>query len=303
MGYNELELRNIFVAIRTEEDARKWIWQSKYGGKDFVCPHCGCERYCELKTRPEVRTCSECRKQIRLRVGTIFEHSKIALLQWVYSLSLMMQGKRGISATELKRHLEIKSYSTAWGMLHKIRYALKQRDDVYKLGGLVELDGAQFGKRRGYEHTTVLVAIESKDWTDERGRLKSRAGFAKVLMTYESARCAQKFVDKSLEAGTMINVDGNNSYTKLKNFDVDYQVVNGDSEILDRWLPWVHKFISNAKTWLIGTHHGVSHKNIGKYLAEYVYRFNRRHTPETLFHRALTACCLGKPITLGALSG
>jgi hypothetical protein len=200
----------------------------------------------------------------------------------------MMQGKRGVSATELKRQLKIKSYCTARGLLHKIRIGLKQRDDAYKLRGIVELDGAQFGKRRGYEHTTVLVAIESKDWTDERGRFKYGAGFAKVLMTYESARCAQKFVDKVLESGTMINVDGNNSYTKLKHFEIDYQVVSGDPEILDRWLPWVHKFISNAKAWIIGTHHGVGHKNVGKYLAEYAYRFNRRHAPETLFHRALT---------------
>jgi len=215
----------------------------------------------------------------------------------------MMQGKRGVSATEIRRQLGMRSYCTAWGLLHKIRYGLQQRDGLYKLKGVVELDGAQFGKRRKYEHTTVLVAIESRDWTDERGRFKSRAGFAKVLMTYESARCAQRFADEVLDCGTMINVDGNNSYTKLRNFDVDSQIVNGDPEILNRWLPWVHKFISNAKAWLIGTHHGVGHKNVGKYLAEYAYRFNRRHTPETLFHRALTACCLAKPVTLCALSG
>jgi len=303
MEYKELELLEIFVVIRTEEDARKWIWQSKYGGKDFICPHCGDERYCSLSTRPEVRKCAKCRRHIRIRVGTIFEHSKISLLAWVRSLGLMMQGKRGISAMELRRELGIKSYSTAWGLLHKIRAGLKQRDATYKLKGIVELDGAQFGKRRKYEHTTVLVAIESKDWTDERGRFKSRAGFAKVLMTYESARCAQKFADTVLETGTMVNVDGNNSYTKLKNFDVDSQIVSGDPEILNRWLPWVHKFISNSKAWILGTHHGVGHKNIGKYLAEYAYRFNRRHTPKTLFHRALTACCLAKPVPLGALSG
>lgn len=303
MEYKVLKFHDNFTVIQNEEDARKWIWQSKYGGKDFVCPHCGCERYYSLKTRVEVRKCANCRRHIRVRVGTVFEHSKVSLLYWVRSISLMTQGKRGVSATELQGQLGIKSYSTVWGLLHKIREGLRQRDDEYKLKGIVELDGAQFGKRRGYDRTTVLVAIESRDWIDERGRFKSRAGFAKVLMTYESTRCAQKFVDQALESETMINVDGNNSYTNLKNFNVDFQIMNGDSEMLDHWLPWVHKFISNAKAWIIGTHHGVGYKNIGKYLAEYAYRFNRRHSPKTLFHRALTACCLAKPVPLGALSG
>lgn len=301
MKYKHLKVFGIFRGIQTEEDARKWIWQSKYGGKDFVCPHCGCERYYELETRPEVRKCAGCRRQIRIRAGTIFSNSKVSLITWICSIGMMMQGKRGVSAMEIKRQLDMRAYSTAWGLLHKIREGLRQRDDIYKLKGVVELDGAQFGKRREYEHTTVLVAVESRDWIDERGRFKSRAGFAKVMMTRESARCAQKFVDGVLESGTLINTDGNNSYTKLKNFDIDYQVVDGDPEVLDRWLPWVHKFISNAKSWVVGTHHGVGRKNIGRYLSEYAYRFNRRHDPDSLFHRALIACALASPITLSML--
>ena len=108
MEYKRLELRGIFTIIQTEEDARKWIWQSKYGGKDFICPHCGCERYYELQTRPGVRKCAGCRKQIRIRTGTIFANSKVPLLTWTYLLGMMMQGKRGISATELKRQLGMK---------------------------------------------------------------------------------------------------------------------------------------------------------------------------------------------------
>ena len=77
---------------------------------------------------------------------------------------------------------------------------------------------------------------------------------------------------------------------EIANVDHDYQVVGRDQAVIDRWLPWVHKFVSNAKAWILGTHHGVSTKYLGLYLAEYAYRFNRRHDPGTLFHRALTAC-------------
>lgn len=301
MDYIKFKTADFWKNIQTEEDARNFLWQSRFEGLPFKCPHCGYVEYYQYRCRPEIRKCRKCLRQVRLRAGTIFENSKLSIMTWVRGLYSMMQGKRGISAVEVQKQIEVGSYFTAWGLLHKIREGLRQRDEIYKLKGVVELDGAQFGKRRKYEQITVLVAVESRDWIDERGRLKTKAGFAKVMMTRESARCAQKFVDRILEPEALINTDGNNSYTKLRRFDVDYQVVDGDPEILNRWLPWVHKFVSNAKTWILGTHHGVGRRNVGRYLSEYAYRFNRRHDPYSLFHRALTACALARPITLSTL--
>ena len=74
-----------------------------------------------------------------------------------------------------------------------------------------------------------------------------------------------------------------------------------DKEILDHWLPWVHKFISNAKPWIGGTHHGVEVKYLIQYPAEYTFRFNRRHDPDPLFFRALGACVHAKPVTSQSL--
>ncbi|MCP3678987.1 MAG: transposase, partial [Gammaproteobacteria bacterium] len=74
-------------------------------------------------------------------------------------------------------------------------------------------------------------------------------------------------------------------------------------EILDDWLPWVHKFISNAKSWILGTHHGVDAKYLAQYLSEYTYRFNSRHDPDSLLFRALGACVHATPKTLGTLFG
>jgi hypothetical protein len=197
----------------------------------------------------------------------------------------------------------MKSYGTAWVMLHKIREGLRQRDEGYKLKDVIELDGASFGRSATGTQTEVLVAIESKDWIDEKGKAKSRAGFAKIMVAPETKQKAQEFVDQVIEKSSMVNTDGSPSLRDVKNVDVEYQIVNNDPVVLDRWLPWVHKFISNAKTWLVGTHHGVESKYLHRYLAEYIYRFNRRHDPDGLFHRALTACAIATPVTTGALLG
>ena len=119
------------------------------------------------------------------------------------------------------------------------------------------MDGAVFGKRHTGNQTEVLVAVETKAWIDQKGRRKSKAGFAKVLVAKGTKENAQKFVDQAIEKNTLVNTDASPSLIHLQNVDVDYQVVGSNQEILDHWLPWVHKFISNAKAWIVGTHHGV----------------------------------------------
>ncbi len=132
-------------------------------GKDFVCPHCQNEGFNAIKTRPEVRTCKACRKQTRLRSGTLFQSSKTPLLIWVKAIFHVMNSKRGISALELQRHLGLKSYGLTWTMLQKIREALKQRDEDYQVGdGVIEIDGAVFGKKASNNQAEALIDIAHK---------------------------------------------------------------------------------------------------------------------------------------------
>jgi hypothetical protein len=289
--------------LDSEEKARAWIWLAKFDGKEFTCPKCKNETYYQHHKSPEIRECKKCHFEVRIRANTIFQKSKTPLLTWLKIICLVTQGKRGVSALELKADLEMKSYGTAWTLLHKIREALRQRDARYKLHDVIELDGAVFGKRQTGDQTEVLMAVETKSWLDEKGRRKSKAGFAKIMVAKETKKEAQKFVDEAIEKDSMVNTDGSPSLIHLKNVDVDYQVIGSNQEIVDHWLPWVHKFISNAKSWIVGTHHGVEAKYLSQYLAEYTFRFNRRHDPDSLFFRALGACVHAKPTTAQALFG
>lgn len=302
MSYLRMKSIDVFKEIDTEEDAREWVWKCRFGGKSFICPACGNESYWQHQSRLEIRQCDSCRKQVRVRAGTIFEHSKLPLLIWVKAIGFVMQGKRGMAAEELKRHLG-KRYETVWGMLHKIRESFRQKDEAYQLKGIIELDGAVFGKKDRENQAEVLVAIESKEWVNEKGRKKEKAGFAKVKVAAETKQEAQEFVDQTMEIGSFVNTDASPALRKLQGVEADYRVMANDPKALESWLPWVHRFISNAKAWIIGTHHGVDAKYLERYLSEYAYRFNRRHDPDSLFHRALTACALAKPITLDALCG
>lgn len=303
MIYETFGTSEFFRKVKTESKARQMIWMARFGGVDFDCPSCGNKRYYNIKTRPEIRKCAGCRKHVRLRAGTIFQDSRLPLLLWIRAIYFVMQGKRGISVMELKRHLGMKSYGTAWAMMHKIREALRQRDDRYKLKGTIELDGSAIGKRKAHNQAELLIAVETKSWIDERGRPKSKAGFAKIVVSPERKEAAQEFINRTIEAESFVNTDASQSLRNLTGVDVDYQTTDHEKEVLDSWLPWVNQVMQNLRVWVNGTHHGISAKYAQSYIAEYLHRFNRRHDPGSLFHRALTACSLAKPRTYGALFG
>ena len=52
-------------------------------------------------------------------------------------------------------------------------------------------------------------------------------------------------------------------------------------------LPWVHRVFANAKRWALGVYHGLREEHLQAYLDEFVFRFNRRRTPQAAFDRLL----------------
>jgi hypothetical protein len=304
MKYIEFPLDKFFKTVTTEKKARDLVWQTRFMNGEIKCSKCQGILFFDLKSRPEVRECKGCGHQIRLRAGTIFQDSRVPMLIWVRAIYLMMQGKRGVSALELQRQLGIKRYEVAWGILYKVRSALCQRDDKYQIQGIIEFDGTGFGKRSTRNQRIVLVGVEVKSWFDEQGNHKSKAGFAKILIGKEDRENIQKMINKGIKPGSALMTDGARAYlTELDNVKVSSKNTYNNPKILNDWQPWVHKFISNAKAWVIGTHHGVGGDYLELYLGEFAYRFNRRHDVRKLFHRALYACCQAAPVNLPASTG
>lgn len=295
MDYQKFSFYSFYNEIITEEKAIEFTWKWKLDGNTFSCA-CSNDQYYQLKSRPEVRECKKCGKQQRVRVGTIFQSSKVSLSKWLNGLFFMMSGKRGISALELQKHLDIKSYETAWLMLQKIRRALMDRDELYKLSGEVEVDGSQFGSQVSGTDQEVIIGIESKKWIDEKGKEKSKAGFAQVMLGRETKENAKKFISKNIKVSSTLLVDGAKAYEfKDEKIEIKAKATLGNKEVLANWHPWMHRFVSNAKVWILGTHHGICPKYLRNYLGEYVYRFNRRHDTGRLFSRALKACLNSRP--------
>jgi len=137
------------IAKLEEKDARELIESIRWPN-GIVCPKCGSTRgvyklqsnpTTKNKIRPGVYKCKDCRKKFTVMVGTIFEDSHIPLNKWLMAIYLMNASKKGISAHQLHRMLDI-TYKSAWFMCHRIRYSMTQ-EPLGKLLGTVENDGAK----------------------------------------------------------------------------------------------------------------------------------------------------------------
>ena len=101
---------------------------------------------------PRLKKCGECRKQFTVKVGTVFEHSRMPLHKMLQAVHLMGSSKKGISAHQLHRVLEVQDKS-AWFFAHLIREAMRS-DDLAPFGSggtPVEVDETYLGARKGME--------------------------------------------------------------------------------------------------------------------------------------------------------
>jgi transposase-like protein len=139
-----LSLRAIYKAGEEAayETFRKMRWPETDGGA--ICPRCGgCDAY-DIATRRKFK-CRACRHQFSVTSGTIFASRKMAFVDLLAAICILVNGSKGMSAVQLSRTLDCQ-YKTAFVLAHKLREAMAlevQTGEV--LDGHVEVDGAYFG--------------------------------------------------------------------------------------------------------------------------------------------------------------
>jgi len=231
------------------------------------------------------------------------DKSRTPLNKWFLAIYLMSADKRGCSALKLKRELKI-AYDTAWTMSHKIRNAMKERDENYQLSGFIEMDEGFFGspsegegkRGRGTDKTPVVVGLS----LDEKGKPE----FIKAqVLEAVNGDSVSEFAEGTVEEGSSIRTDGLPIYNNLAQKGYEHQKIKFDFDEHPEHLKWLHVVISNLKVFLNGTYHGVPREHLQAFLDEFCYRFNRRFWPDQLFARTLFACVNAAPFTRYDLIG
>ena len=258
----------------------------------FICSKCGAiEKPYRFKNRPTVLRCRNCQADTHLTAGTVMHKTRTSLQTWFWAAYLVTSHTPGLSATQFQRQLGISRYETAFQILHKLRVAMvRPHRDKIGLNGHVEVDeafigGRTHGKKQGItDKVLVAAAVEVRDLKKARrnGERKLYAGRLRLVQIPDRGQIAlETFVKESVVLGSTIFTDGWGGYDNLTELGYNHHptVINGDHKKTDLVLPMVHLVFSNLKTWIRGTHHGVSSKHLSSYLNEFTFRFNRRFYP------------------------
>lgn len=209
----------------------------------------------------------------------------------------------------LQRILGLKSYTTAWTWLQKIRTAMVNPNRS-KLSGVVEVDECYIGGedndgKRGRGATEskslVVIAVELLEGKNQLGRVRME------VVPNASADSLVGFIKKNVESGSTIITDGWSGYLPTSKANYVHEIPK-KFEVADEKniMPHVHMIVSLLKRWLLGTHQGaVQEMHLQAYLDEYVFRFNRRKSANRglLFYRLLESAMHAPPITQDELLG
>lgn len=255
--------------------------------KGPICPHCGCtDHITAIKPNPAKRVryglkkCRDCLGQFTVRMGTIFEESKLPMTKWLQAIFLMTASKKGVSAHQLHRTLEV-TYKTAWFLAHRIREAMRDGElaPFGGKGGFVEVDETFIGRkkgapvRQGIGHKMMVLSLVDRDTGAKRSMVLPDYK-PQTIADMVSANLAREAVLMTDEAGHFKRVGatvaghfsvnhGNEEYGRWENgVSISTNIIEGSFSIFKRGMRGVYQ------------HCGEQH--LHRYLAEFDFRYTHR---------------------------
>jgi transposase-like protein/ribosomal protein L37AE/L43A len=290
------DLLELEARFSTEEACRKYLFQLRWP-EGFECPRCAIRK--AWRVSDLLWECAGCHRQLSVTAGTVFQDSRVPLALWFRAAWWVTSQKNGVSAMGLQRVLGLKSYKTAWMMLHKLRCAMV-RPGRDRLQGRVEVDeafvgGEEEGAQGRQTESKAMVAVAVEEDGDGIGRIRMRC------IPDASAQSLIPFIEDSVEPGSIVHTDGWRGYHPLQTRGYEHQVTRLRRQPEPAWevMPRVHLAVALLKRWLLGTHQGgVSAEHLDAYLDEFTFRFNRRKSRSRgkLFYRLLEQSVAVAPV-------
>ncbi|MEO6387849.1 MAG: IS1595 family transposase [Croceibacterium sp.] len=272
-------MSNLSAAHFHNEEAAYAYVEERLWPHGAVCPHCGgVDRVGKLKgktTRAGLWKCYQCRKPFTVKIGTIFEDSKVPMNVWLQAMYLIAGSKKGMSSNQLHRILGV-TLKTAWFMSHRIREAM-QETETWPMGGLgatVEADETFIGRepgssvQRGAWHKMKVLALV------ERGG-RSRA----MVVDHIGIPQIRSFLTENVHRLTKLNTDEAGVYTKVGRYFYQHHVVNHRSGeyVRDKaHTNTIEGYFSIFKRGMKGVYQHCAKQHLHRYVAEFNFRYSNR---------------------------
>ena len=265
-----------------------------------VCPYCGSTNTAESSDGRRRHRCYSCKTSFSVTVGTIFHHTHLPLQKWFLAIMLMLNAKKGLSALQLSRDLQVNK-NTAWRITMQIRKAMTQAEQRNLLTGIVEMDETYIGgkPRKGNKR--------GNDKPAKRGRGTNKPPVVGAVerggkVTAKAVR-KDKMKGRHMRAFVKDRVDT----SEASLITDEYMAYSGMSKLLPhaviKHAKWyvdgdihtntIEGFWALLKRGMFGQFHSVSRKHLQRYVDEFCYRYNLREADPTEAFEATITRSLG----------
>jgi hypothetical protein len=269
------------------------IMEIQYGGDVTDCPVCQKRMQFHPMTTRRAYACQGCGHHIYPAAGTIFHKSRTKLTIWFFAMYLMTSTRHGVAAKEIERQTGV-TYKCAWRICHELRKLMAatdaQRGPIGGEGKHVEIDETlvggvyrNHGKGKHRANKTTVFGMIERD-----GRMVAGPVPDETIYTLEP------IILENVALGTVISTDGHRSYNDLGK-SYEHGAVNHDAKEYVRGIHHTNSIEghwSQLKRSIKGTHVHVSTKHAWKYIAEFSYRRNMRHSHWAMFNLLIQAFSL-----------
>ncbi|HEX4039005.1 MAG TPA: IS1595 family transposase [Acidobacteriaceae bacterium] len=286
-----MNLIDVTKQFPTDDECLKYIEQMRWPDGVVWCPNCALDRISRITRHSKSKNVRkgffqclnpECKQQFSATSGTILNDSHLPLHKWFMALAIVVDAKKGISANQLKEHLGIGSYRTAWYMAHRIRKAMEDNSGDL-LTGHIEMDETYIGgktRRRGKKRNEKPIS-ERFDMVlgmrERKGRVKfvhipdgKTETIRKAVSKHVDPRSAAVYTDSAAVYQFALHPWLKHRH-KMVNHTIEWIVP--DTNIHTNT---VESSFSLLKRGLIGSFHRVSIKHLQRYLHEFEFRWNIR---------------------------
>jgi len=287
-----MNIVEIFAKFPTEKDCIDYLEQIRWHGTP-VCPYCNSQKVSTVKEENRYH-CNKCNTSFSVTVGTIFHDTRLPLQKWFLALTLMLNAKKGMSARQLARDLDVNK-NTGWFLAMRIRKAMTQSSERDLLMGVVEMDETYVGgkPRKGDKNNKNNKRGRGTKKTPVVGMVQ-RGGKVKAEVVKD-----RKLNNKTLSSLVRKNVDTNNSvlftdeytgYIGISTF-MEHKTVNHQQWYVDGDVHTnsIESFWALLKRGIVGQYHKVSVNHLNKYIDEFSYRFNNRENDDLFAHTIVRA--------------
>src|ERR1035438_7545068 len=115
---HDVNLVNLIEKFGSEDKCRAYLEEVRWPEGPH-CPRCQAKSVSQVEDRNQY-DCNACRYQFSVTSGTVMHDTHLPLWKWFLTAYRMIEAKKGISANQIKRTIEV-SYKTAWYLCHRIR--------------------------------------------------------------------------------------------------------------------------------------------------------------------------------------